>query len=158
MLLTLHCRRHINARDNFCCSKENILSILQLHPNPEIVTELDFNFCYWVPSRELTDFVKQCRNLVKLSIAHSTIGNQELEEILIENVKISRLSFSIHNSKESFKQNKKLVIYHYLHQTTELEDPLSLLHLGKCRQTLAQLETLELYVGQYPFILATLLR
>ena len=157
MLLTLHCRQHINARDNFCCSKENILSILQLHPNPEIVTELDFNFCYWVPSRELTDFVKQCRNLVKLSIAHSTIGNQELEEILIENVKISRLSFSIHNSKESFKQNKKLVD-HYLHQTTELEDPLSLLHLGKCRQTLAQLETLELYVGQYPLILATLLR
>ena len=151
----IYCR-HINVRDNFGCSNENILNILQLHPNPEIVTELDFSFCYWIASKEVTDFVKQCRHLDKLSVAHSTIGSQELEEILCENAKISKLSFSI-NDPKSFGQNEKL-IGHYLKKTTVLEDPLSLLNLSKCRQTLAQLETLELYIGQYPIILTTLLK
>ena len=151
----IHCR-HINVRNNFCCSKENILSLLQLHTNPDVVTKLDFNFCYWIRSKAITHFVKQCMNLKELAVAHSTIGSKDLEEILCENTHVTKLSFSIHDS-EGFAQNEKLAD-HYLHQTTELEDPLSFIHLGKCRQTLAQLETLELYVGQYPFILATLLR
>ena len=148
--------RYINVRENFCCSKENILKILQLHPNPDVVTNLDFNFCYWIPRNEIVHFVKQCKNLTELAVAHSTIGSQELEEILCENVHVTKLSFSIHDS-EGFAQNEKLVNY-YLNQTTVWEDPLSFLHLGKCRQILAKLETLELHMGQYPIILATLIR
>ena len=151
----IHCR-HINVRNNFCCSKENILSLLQLHTNPDVVTKLDFNFCYWIPRNEIVHFVKQCKNLKELAVAHSTIGSKDLEEILSENVKISKLSISIHYP-ETFEQNEKLVD-HYLHQSTVLEDPLSFIHLGKCRQTFAQLESLELHMGQYPIIFATLIR
>ena len=151
----IYCR-NINVKESFSLNKENILNMLQLHPNPNVITKLDFSFCYWVPTKELTKFAKQCKNLTELAVAHSTIGSKDLEEILCENTHVTKLSFSIHDS-EGFAQNEKLAD-HYLHQTTELEDPLSFIHLGKCRQTLAQLETLELYVGQYPFILATLLR
>ena len=151
----IHCR-HINVRNNFYCSNKNIVSLLRLHTKPDAVEKLDFNFCYWIPSKTITHFVKQCNNLKELAVAHSTIGSQELEEILCDNVKITKLSFSIHDPK-GFEQNKNLCNY-YLHQTTVSEDPLSFLHFGKCRQTLAQLETLKLHMGQYPIILATLLR
>ena len=151
----IYCR-HINIRESFCFSKENVLKILQLHPNPNVVTKLDFSFCYWIPKKEITEFVKQCTNLKELAVAHSTIGSQELEEILCENVHVTKLSFSIHDS-EGFEQNEKLVNY-YLHQPAVWEDPLSLLHLGKCRKILSQLETLELHMGQYPIILATIIR
>ena len=146
--------RHIHVRDNFSCSSENLIKILQVHPNPHIVTEIDFNFYYWIPAREIIKFVKQCTNLDKLSVAHSTIGTQELEEILCGNAKISKLSISIHDP-ESFWQNNKLVD-HYLEKTTVSgDDPLALLNLTNCRETLSKLETLELNMGQYPIILTT---
>ena len=157
MLLTfniIYCS-HINVRDNFCCSKYNILSVLKVHPNPDVLTKLDFNCCYWLPREEIIHFVKQCSSLTELAIAHSNIGSSDLEEILCDNVNISKLSFSVHHP-ESFEQNEKLVAY-YLHQDV-LEDPLSVLNFGKCRQTFARLETLELHMGQYPIILATLFR
>ena len=132
------------------------MKILKLHPNPNVVTKLDFSFCYWIPKKEITDFVKQCTNLKELAVAHSTIGSQELEEILCENVHVTKLSFSIHDS-EGFEQNEKLVD-HYLEKTTVSgDDPLALLNLTNCRETLSKLETLELNMGQYPIILTTLL-
>ena len=84
------------------------MSLLQLHTNPDVVTKLDFNFCYWIPRNEIVHFVKQCKNLKELAVAHSTIGSKDLEEILSENVKISKLSISIHYP-ETFEQNEKLV-------------------------------------------------
>ena len=99
-----------------------------------MVTKLDFICCYWLPREEITQFVKQCNNLTELALAHSNIGSSDFEELLFENENISKLSFSIHHM-ESFEQNEKLVA-HYLHQDV-LEDPLSLLHFGECRQTFA---------------------
>ena len=150
----IYCR-NINVKESFSLNKENILNMLQLHPNPNVITKLDFSFCYWVPTKELTKFAKQCKNLTELAVAHSTIDSHHLEEIICENVHITKLCFSI-NVSEGFDQNAKLVNY-YLHQTAGWEDPLFFLHLGKCRKILAQLETLQLHVGEYPIIIATLI-
>ena len=36
--------RQINVRDIFAYNGENMERVLQLHPNPKVVTKLDFNF------------------------------------------------------------------------------------------------------------------
>ena len=94
-------------RENFVCSNENIATILELHPNPQIITKLDFEYCYWIPSQQLCDLIKQCKNLEELSVSHSTVRNQYLAEILALNERISKLSFSI-ESPDTFWREKKL--------------------------------------------------
>ena len=152
-MLEISCRR-INVRSNFEYSRENIAKILALHPNPQVVTQLDFNFCYWVQSQELCDFVKQCTHLNELSVAHSTISNHDLAEILALNENISKLSFSI-ESPETFWLDKN---GSELSSATFSLKSFSKSHFGKCGKTLGKIESLELYIGQYPVILGTVLR
>ena len=159
--------RQINVRENFSFSNENIATILELHPNPNVVTKIDFNFCYWVNSQKLCDFVKQCTNLKDLSVAHSTISNHDLAEILAGNENISKLSFSI-ESPDTFWSRKNVVHNVWLHDSPhkrynssfriDCENLISLSQFGKCRNTMAQLKSLEIYMQQYPSILVAVLR
>ena len=123
-----------------------------------MITKLDFNFCYWIPGKKLCDFVKQCPNLKDLSVAHSTVSNKDLAEILAGNEKISMLSFSIESQDafwiENEIQNSKATVS----VDPPLGSPLSISHFGKCEKTLGELESLEIYTGQYPVILGTVLR
>ena len=159
--------RRINVRENFSCSEENILKILQLHHNPDVVTNLDLNFCYWISNEELSNFTKQCTNLTELAVAHSTITSHNLAEILHENPNITKLSLSIRNPEEFWSKEKHVVkCLHQLQQnykehsgntSTSWENLLSLSHFGICHKTLAQLKSLNLHMGQHPIILGMLL-
>ena len=159
--------RCINARENFSYSEENILKVLQLHHNPDMVTNLDLNFCYWVSNEELSNFTKQCTNLTELAVAHSTVTSHNLSEILLENPNISKLSLSILSPEEFWSQEKHAVkCLHQLQQSskehsgnisTSWKNLLSLSHFGICHTTLAQLKSLNLHMGQHPIILGTLL-
>lgn len=152
----MYCRQ-INARKNFEYITENIATILELHPNPNVVTKLDFNFCYWISSENLCQFVKQCKNLEELAVAHTAISNRDLAEMLAENENICKLSFSIERPETFWLENE-----------IEISSESSHLNLwgvlisnsvfGKCVKALAKLESLEIYIGQYPVILGTVLR
>ena len=147
------CCRQINVRENFKYSRENIAKILELHPNPNAVTKLDFNFSYWIPRQELFDFVMQCTNLKELSVAHSSINIQDLAEILFQNERISKLSFSIESPETFWLENRSELL-----SATFSLDLFSSSHFGKCKKTLGKIESLEIYMGQFPVILGTLLR
>ena len=154
-------------RENFVCSNENIATILELHPNPQIITKLDFEYCYWIPSQQLCDLIKQCKNLEELSVSHSTVRNQYLAEILALNERISKLSFSI-ESPDTFWCERNFAPKVWLHDSfqknskssfsIDCENLISLTQFGKCRNTIAQLKNLEIYMQQYPSILVALLR
>ena len=132
---------------------ENIATILELHLNPKVVTKLDFDFCYWVASRELFDFVKKCPNLKELSVAHSSLINQDLAEILAENFKISKLSFSL-DSPETVWSEISLAF----NCQNSWERQFSLSRFSKCNKAFARMTSLNLYMGQHPIILGTILR
>ena len=156
LILKTYCRQ-INVRKNFDYITENIATVLELHPNPNVVTKLDFNFCYWISCRELLEFVKQCKNLGELAVAHCAISNRDLAEILAENENIRKLSFSIENAELFWLENKIEISS----ESFDL-DPWGVLIsnsvFGKSGKTLAKLESLEIYMGQYPVILGTVLR
>ena len=144
-------------RENFEYITENIATILELHPNPDVVTKLDFNFCYWIPCRELREFAKQCTNLKELAVAHSGVSNQDLAEILAENEQICKLSFSIETPETFWLEHAS----QNLSTTFDLDlwvEQLQNSHFGKCIRTLAKLESLEIYIGQNPVILGTVVR
>ena len=159
--------RGINVRENFSCSDENILKILQLHHNTDVVTNLDLNFCYWISNTELCNFTKRCTNLTALAIAHSTVTSPDLAEILHEHPHISKLSLSIRGPEEFWSKEKHVLkclhqlqfsFEEYSGDTSFLwGDLLSLSHFGICHKTLAQLKNLNLHMGQHPIILGTLL-
>ena len=157
------CYRQINVRENFACCNENIATILELHPNPNIITRLDFNFCYWIQSRQLCDFIKQCTNLKDLSVAHSTVSNHDLAGILALNEHISKLSFSI-ESPDTFWSENNFAPKVWLHDSPqqsysiECENLISSSQFGKCRNTMAQLKSLEIYMQQHTCVLVALLR
>ena len=149
--------REINVRKNFAYSGENIATILKFHPNPNIVRKLEFSFCYWIQSKELCDFVKQCTNLKELSVAHSTLSNCDLSEIILEIKTISKLSFSIETPESFWLENEKKISSSKVRSDSLVNRFLNS-HFGKCQESFARLESLEIYMGQYPTILGTLLR
>ena len=157
LFITTISYRQINVRENFANSGENIATILKFHPNPNIIRKLDFNFCYWISSQDLCGLVKHCKNLRELSVAHSTISNRDLAEILAENVNISKLSFSIENP-ETFWLESEL----QLSSATFSLDPWANLYsysqFGICENTFLKIQSLEIYMEQYPVILGTVLR
>ena len=153
-------------RENFAVTNKNIGNIIHLHPSPDAITTLDFNFCYWVSSKKICDFVKQCPSLTELAVANSTVGTQELADILCNNTKISKLSLSI-ASPEYLWPNIEPAIkcMNDIQQNSKKESTatlwgelLSLSNFGKCQETLAQLESLDLHMGEHLIILATVIR
>ena len=161
------CCRQINVRENFTCSNENIATILELHLNRNIITKLDFNFCYWITGQKLCDFIKHCTNLEDLSVSHSTVSNHELAEILALNERISKLSFNIENPDTFWREKNfapKVWLSESFQKTSkssysiDCENLISSSHFGKCRNTMAKLKTLEIYVQQDPSIIVALLR
>ena len=136
---------------------ENFEKILEHHPNPNVVTKLDFSYCYWIPGQKLCDFIKQCKNLKELLVAHSTVSNRDLAEILVEHENISKLSLSI-DSPASFMLENEIENS----SATCSVDPWANKNFnaifGKCEKILSKLESLEIYSGPYPVILGTMLR
>ena len=144
-------------RKNFEYITQNIATILELHPSPNVVTKLDLNSCYWISSQELRNFAKRCTNLKELAVAHSGVSNQDLAEILTENEQIRKLSFSIETPETFWLENEnENVLATFGLDLWVRQLPNS--HFGKCVKTLAKLESLEIYMGQYPAILGTVLR
>ena len=149
--------RQINVRENFALSSENISFIMKLDHIPHDLKKLDLNYCYWISSKELCTFVKRCKNLRELAVAHSAISNLDLAEILAENKNISKISFRIENPATFWLSNENASaseafgfnLWAKLFSNT---------HFGKCREAFARLESIEIYIGQQPIILATLLR
>ncbi|KAK4004674.1 Uncharacterized protein APZ42_015845 [Daphnia magna] len=156
--------RHINVREAFACSEENIEKILHNY-NPDVVTKLDFNYCYWLSGKEISDFARSCSNLKELSVAHTNIDISDVAEVLSENVKLSKLSLSIANP-ESYWCTEQSVIdcLQQLQEDSEemsgkmiWQNLLSLSQLGTAKESLAQLSCLDLHIGQNPVILGTIL-
>ena len=105
----------------------------------------------------MRNFAKRCKNLKELGIAHSPISNQDLAEILAGNEQLRKLSFSIETPETFWLENKS----QNLSATSTLDSlakQLTNSHFFKCGKTLAKLESLEIYIGQYPVILGTVLR
>ena len=101
--------------------------------------------------------MKQCKKLTELSVAHSPVSNQDLSEILVENEQIRKLSLSIETPETFWLENESK----NLSATSSLDSLAKQLpnsHFVKCGKTLAKLESLEIYMGQYPVILGTVLR
>ena len=143
------------------------MKILEFHCNPNIVTKLDFKFCYWIESKKLRNFAKKCTNLRDLSVAHSNLSNQDLAEILEKNENILKLSFSIETPDTFWFQtdivstlqindiNKRKTSAPF---SIEWEDLFSLSHFFKCGKRFALLQSLEICMRQSPIILGTILR
>ena len=105
----------------------------------------------------MCNFAKQCGNLRELAVAHSSISNHDLAEILVENENITRLSFSIESPETFWLANG----FEHPSERSSYDswaDHFANSHLGKCKKTLAKLESLEIYLGQYPVVLGTTLR
>lgn len=130
------------------------------------MTKLDFNFCYWLSGKEISEFAKSCSYLKELSVAHTKIPTSDIAEVLCENMKISKLSLSIQSPKNYWCVENSVV--EYLQQLQE--DPngmsgkmfwqnlLSLSQFENAKEPLAQLSYLDLHIGQDPLILGTILR
>ena len=131
-----------------------------------MVTKLDFNFCYWLSRKEISEFSKSCNYLKEFSVAHAKIHTSDIAEVLCGNLKISKLSLSIESPQSYWCVENSVV--EYLQQFQE--DPngmsgkmfwqnlLSLSHFGSAKEPLAQLSYLDLHIGQDPLILGTILR
>ena len=102
----------------------------------------------------MRDFLKECRNLKELSVLNSSLSILDLAEVLSVIENISKLKFSI-NSPEEFWNAAK-----FSSQTNQnsWEHLFSSSNLEGCKNSLATLQSLEIYMGQYPLILGTLLR
>lgn len=136
--------------------------MLTLHFNPDIVTELDFNFCYFLSSKEISCFAKQCKHVKELSVAHSTISSRDLAEILHDNLKISKLCFNICDPN-SFWLTEETGINNGSHKldvstSNSWKSLLLRSEFGKCLQSLTQLLSLDLHIGQEPLVLGTILK
>ena len=152
-------------REAFACSQENIGEIL-LHYNPDVVTKLDFNFCYWLSRKEISEFARSCNFLKELSVAHTKIHIRDIAEVLCKNLKISKLSLSIESPKSFWCVQNSAVEYLQQFQDCSNEtygkmfwqNLLSLSQLESAKEPLAHLSYLDLHIGQDPLILGTILR
>ena len=153
-------------REAFVCNQENIGEIL-LHYNPDVVTKLDFNFCYWLSRKEISEFARSCNYLKELSVAHTKILVKDIAEVLCQNIKISKLSLSIQNPNSYWCVQHSVIEYLQRFQEGPTDERsnkmfwqnlLSLSQLESAKEPLAQLNYLDLHIGQDPLILGTILR
>jgi hypothetical protein len=154
------------VREAFFCNQENIGEIL-LRYNPDVVTKLDFNFCYWLSRKEISEFARSCNYLTELSVAYTDILVKDIAEVLCQNIKISKLALSICNPSSYWCVKYSVVEFlQRFHEGPIAEKSsdifwqnlLSLSQLESAKEPLAQLKYLDLHIGQDPLILGTLLR
>lgn len=158
--------RSINVREVFTLCEERIDRLLVHHPSPDILTHLDLNFCYWIPTEILINFIKRCNNLKSLAVAHTNITCADLANIL-HHSSISKLSFSV-NSKAFWINEKQVVKYlNYFCQSSNYKianasaswhSLLSFSHFGKCKHFLTKLTSLDLFIPQDAILLGSFLR
>ena len=140
--------------------------MLLSHSNPDIITRLDFNFCYWMSAVDVNHFLKRCNHLEELRVAHTNLNLKDLTDALHNNGSITRVSLSIQNSKDFWVaqpvgecfQQLQLESKEQCGHTGSWQTLLSMSHFAKCQKFLTQLHSLELYVEQDPVILGILLR
>lgn len=131
-----------------------------------MVTKLDFNFCYWISGKQISDFARKCSNLKELSVAHTNIDISDVADVLCENVKLSKLSLSIENPESYWCAEQSVIdcVQQFQEDPEEMsgkmiwQNLLSLSQLGAAKESLAQLSCLDLHIGQNPVILGTILR
>lgn len=155
-------------REVFSFNSEKFEKVLHLHINPEIVTVLDLNFCYWLPKKEICDFAKHCRNLKELLVAYSNITIEDLTGILQETKQISKLSLSIHGQTHNsfwLAGNSEFIHSNKLDNSSKecngsgfWKNLIHKSHLNKCILSLCNVHSLELYMKQDPIILGTIMR
>lgn len=156
--------RYLNAREAFSFNNESLTKLLRHHFNPDVLTELDFNFCYWISSKDISSFARRCKNLEELSVVHSNLTIRDLIHILQEDTKITKLRLSINSQKEFWLTDhitmKKSVGMPSDQSSygTAWKNLFLVCEFEKCRLTMSKLTSLDLQMGQDPIVLGTILR
>lgn len=155
----------INVREIFTCQGK-IERIPHLHFDPEIVTVLDLNFCYWMSSKEIKSFATQCKNLKEFSVAHSNITIEDLTGVL-ECKKITKLSLSTENLTHCnfwLEDTSESIHPQKLENAAAFDEATfwgSLVYKSKlvrCLSSFSRLLSLEIHTKQDPIILGTIIR
>lgn len=153
--------RCIKTLDSFHVSRERVDQLLLLHTNTEIITKLDFSYCYWIPSGLLLSITLKCPSLEVLLVSHSNLNCSHLAQLLHEDSKISQLSFSITHPKEFWKDGAIPYVKQFKNEML-LPDTDRLWCqscLSQCRPALIKLTSLDIhFIHQDSLILETLLR
>ena len=117
----LSCFRHSNFMESYCMKEAAVKQYIQ--SSREHIQCLNFNHCYWLPSRLLQWAMARCMQLTALHVIECKLRTETLVAILASHPNLTALSFSISsfnditkdaftNAREMLKNLKRLHVYY----------------------------------------------
>lgn len=162
--------RKLNFSGAYNVFPEDLACFFKTSVNYDLVTQLGFENCYWVPAALMVNAIQKCVNVTVVRIANTKLtSHQHLKKVFAKCALITELSFSIEDAQSWVQKHfLKSFVGKFPNgqydradgRTWEgvLKESFELTELRGSRESFSKLVKLDLYMPPDVFLFTSILR